>query len=54
VDYSGITGSLRPGDMKFKDINGDGKITADDKVRTEKTNRPQFTGGASSTLATNN
>jgi hypothetical protein len=45
VDYSGITGSLRPGDMKFKDINGDGKITADDKVRSEKTNRPQFTGG---------
>lgn len=45
VDYSGITGSLRPGDMKFKDINSDGKITADDKVRSEKTNRPQFTGG---------
>ncbi len=45
LDYSGITGSLRPGDMKFKDINGDGKITADDKVRSEKTNRPQFTGG---------
>lgn len=45
LDYSGITGSLRPGDMKFKDINGDGRITADDKVRSEKTNRPQFTGG---------
>lgn len=45
LDYSGITGSLRPGDMKFKDINGDGKITADDKVRSDKTNRPRFTGG---------
>jgi TonB-dependent starch-binding outer membrane protein SusC len=45
LDYSGITGSLRPGDMKFKDINNDGKITADDKVRSDKTNRPQFTGG---------
>ncbi|WP_439557438.1 SusC/RagA family TonB-linked outer membrane protein [Dyadobacter sp.] len=45
LDYSGITGSIRPGDMKFKDINGDGKITADDKLRSEKTNRPQFTGG---------
>ncbi|GGM87986.1 SusC/RagA family TonB-linked outer membrane protein [Dyadobacter beijingensis] len=45
LDYSGITGTLRPGDMKFKDINQDGKITADDKVRSEKTNRPQFTGG---------
>jgi hypothetical protein len=42
IDYRGITGSLRPGDMKF---NNDGKITADDKVRSEKTNRPQFTGG---------
>ncbi|WP_084165669.1 SusC/RagA family TonB-linked outer membrane protein [Dyadobacter crusticola] len=45
LDYSGITGSIRPGDMKFKDINGDGRITADDKLRSEKTNRPQFTGG---------
>jgi TonB-linked SusC/RagA family outer membrane protein len=45
LDYSGITGTIRPGDMKFKDINGDGKITADDKVRSDKTNRPQFTGG---------
>ncbi|KAA0992923.1 SusC/RagA family TonB-linked outer membrane protein [Dyadobacter aurulentus] len=45
LDYSGITGSIRPGDMKFRDINGDNKITADDKVRSEKTNRPQFTGG---------
>ncbi|MEO6287825.1 MAG: TonB-dependent receptor [Dyadobacter sp.] len=50
IDYKGITGSIRPGDMKFKDVSGDGKITADDKVRSEKTNRPQFTGGASINL----
>jgi len=50
LDYSGITGSIRPGDMKFKDVNNDGRITADDKVRSEKTNRPQFTGGASINL----
>jgi TonB-linked SusC/RagA family outer membrane protein len=45
LDYSGITGSIRPGDMKFQDVNGDKRITADDKVRSDKTNRPQFTGG---------
>ncbi|TLU95071.1 SusC/RagA family TonB-linked outer membrane protein [Dyadobacter sediminis] len=53
IDYSAIAGSLRPGDMKFKDIGGpgpdfkpDGKITADDRLRSDKTNRPRFTGGA--------
>ncbi|WP_090379840.1 TonB-dependent receptor [Dyadobacter sp. SG02] len=50
IDYSGITGTLRPGDMKFKDVSGDGKITKDDMVRSEKTNRPQFTGGVSINL----
>lgn len=50
LDYAAISGSLRPGDMKFRDINGDGKITADDRLRSEKTNRPQFTGGATINL----
>jgi TonB-linked SusC/RagA family outer membrane protein len=50
LDYSPITGNLRPGDMKFKDINGDGKISADDRIRTEKVARPYFTGGASINL----
>jgi TonB-linked SusC/RagA family outer membrane protein len=50
IDYSAIEGSLRPGDMKFKDISGpdnkpDGKITALDQVRSEKTRDPRFTGG---------
>ncbi|WP_221394175.1 TonB-dependent receptor [Dyadobacter sp. NIV53] len=50
LDYSAIAGALLPGDMKFKDVNGDGKITADDRLRTEKVQRPWFTGGASVNL----
>lgn len=45
IDYSDVTGQIRPGDMKFKDINGDGKITGDDQVRLDKTGDPSFTTG---------
>ncbi|MEO8853643.1 MAG: SusC/RagA family TonB-linked outer membrane protein, partial [Ginsengibacter sp.] len=45
IDYSGLTPKLRPGDMKFKDINHDGKIDGNDQVRLDKTNEPTFTGG---------
>lgn len=45
LDYSAITKTLRPGDMKYKDYNGDGKITPDDKVRRDKNSDPTFQGG---------
>jgi TonB-linked SusC/RagA family outer membrane protein len=45
IDYSGLTGRLLPGDMKFQDINGDGKINGDDQIRLDKTSVPTFTGG---------
>jgi len=46
IDYSGITGQLIPGDMKFEDVNGDGKITSDDAVRLDKGDFPNFNYGA--------
>ena len=33
------------GDIKYKDLNGDGKITEDDKARIGRSNRPQLTFG---------
>jgi TonB-linked SusC/RagA family outer membrane protein len=48
IDYGPIGGTkLRPGDMKFKDVDGDNKITADDRVRMDKNRDPTFTGGIS-------
>ena len=49
LDYSGIggAGKLFPGSMKFKDVNGDGKIDANDRVRSDKNNQPTFQGGLS-------
>lgn len=49
-NYDGITSDegLQPGDMKFKDINGDNKITPDDRKRFNKTNEPKWTFGLNS------
>ena len=46
IDYSGVTGKLIPGDMKFEDLNNDGKITADDRERLTKSAVPTFNFGA--------
>lgn len=46
LDYSAVTPNLIPGDMKFKDTNGDGAIDADDMVRLDKTGTPTFNFGA--------
>ncbi|MGV8878686.1 MAG: SusC/RagA family TonB-linked outer membrane protein [Sphingobacteriaceae bacterium] len=35
----------RPGDIRFEDVNGDGKIDGLDRVRSSKTSIPTFTGG---------
>jgi TonB-linked SusC/RagA family outer membrane protein len=45
IDYSAATNKLLPGDMKLRDVNNDGKINADDRVRLEKNRDPWFTGG---------
>lgn len=45
VDYSDLVGDLRPGDMKFKDVDHNNKINADDQVRLDKNRDPTFTGG---------
>lgn len=45
INYKAIVNQLRPGDMKYVDYNGDGKITPDDQVRTDNTQLPLFQGG---------
>lgn len=51
-NYDGITkdADLRPGDMKFKDLDGDGKITPDDRYRSDRTNEPKWIYGITGNL----
>lgn len=49
LDYSAIVKTLRPGDMKYQDYNGDGKITPDDQIRMDNNNIPMFQGGVNMT-----
>ncbi len=50
LDYSAVTGRLIPGDMKFRDVNGDGKIDADDATRLNQNTTPTFNFGATFNL----
>ncbi|MEM8898503.1 MAG: TonB-dependent receptor [Bacteroidota bacterium] len=51
IDYSGVTGQLLPGDMKIKDLNGDGVIDADDQTRINNSITPNFNFGATFNLS---
>jgi len=44
-------GTPQPGDVKFVDYNGDGKINDDDRVRIYKNNIPTFTFGSNINLS---
>jgi len=46
LDYSAVTANLLPGDMKFEDVNGDGRIDGDDRVRINDNGTPTFNFGA--------
>src|SRR5690554_2469493 len=45
LDYSAIRPNVRPGDMKYKDYNGDNIIDDKDRVRMDFNNIPLFQGG---------
>ncbi|MDZ7694061.1 MAG: TonB-dependent receptor [Balneolaceae bacterium] len=45
VDSRASWNGARPGDVIFKDIDGDGEITADDRVRSDRNDIPEWTGG---------
>jgi len=44
VPHYGVRNNIRPGDIKFKDINGDGVVNADDRTIIGNPN-PNYTGG---------
>ncbi|WP_242922109.1 SusC/RagA family TonB-linked outer membrane protein [Pontibacter liquoris] len=47
--YPHMSGA-RPGDIIFEDVNNDGLIDANDKVRNDKSNTPTLTGGITARL----
>lgn len=51
LDYSAVTANLLPGDMKFRDVNGDGRIDGDDRVRINDNGTPTFNYGINFTAS---
>lgn len=45
VDAYPSWSGAQPGDIRFEDVNGDGVIDANDRVRNQFNNIPRFTGG---------
>lgn len=45
IDKYAHWSGAKPGDVIFKDVNEDGKIDANDQVRSDKSSVPTFTGG---------
>ncbi|MDR2496567.1 MAG: TonB-dependent receptor [Tannerellaceae bacterium] len=45
IDNSPHWSGAVPGDVRYKDVNGDGKINADDRVRSTKNAEPPFVSG---------
>ncbi|MFT7606738.1 MAG: TonB-linked SusC/RagA family outer membrane protein, partial [Saprospiraceae bacterium] len=45
IDYSELTSQLIPGDMRFKDTDGNGIINGDDQVRLDENVIPKFNYG---------
>jgi TonB-linked SusC/RagA family outer membrane protein len=54
IDASPHWVGARPGDIRFKDVNGDGIINGLDKVRDNRSDIPTFTGGLSIDLGYKN
>lgn len=50
IDYSGVTPELLPGDLRFKDTDGNGIIDGDDQIRLEESNVPKFQFGGNLSL----
>jgi TonB-linked SusC/RagA family outer membrane protein len=51
--YPSLAGNM-PGDLIYQDVSGDGKITADDRVRESLSNVPQIVYGISPAFEYNN